>query len=77
MEQQNTYHFAVMRRAIDYIDEATDRPLSLNALAAEMNMSPAHFQRLFSQWVGVSPNATNNTSPLITPNPYSLNGSPR
>ena len=44
-----------MRRAIDYIDEATDRPLSLNALAAEMNMSPAHFQRLFSQWVGVSP----------------------
>jgi len=55
MEQQNTYHFAVMRRAIDYIDEATDRPLSLNALAAEMNMSPAHFQRLFSQWVGVSP----------------------
>ena len=55
MEQQNTYHFAVMRRAIDYIDKATDRPLSLNALAAEMNMSPAHFQRLFSQWVGVSP----------------------
>lgn len=55
MEQQNTYHFAVMRRAIDYIDGATDRPLSLNALAAEMNMSPAHFQRLFSQWVGVSP----------------------
>jgi len=24
-------------------------------LAREMNMSPAHFQRLFSQWVGVSP----------------------
>ena len=55
MEQQNTYHFAVMRRAIDFIDGATDKPLSLNALAAEMNMSPAHFQRLFSQWVGVSP----------------------
>ena len=55
MEQQNNYHFAIMRRAIDYIDGATDRPLSLNALAAEMNMSPAHFQRLFSQWVGVSP----------------------
>lgn len=55
MEQQNTYHFDVMRRAIDLIDGATDGPLSLTDLAAQMNMSPAHFQRLFSQWVGVSP----------------------
>jgi AraC family transcriptional regulator of adaptative response/methylated-DNA-[protein]-cysteine methyltransferase len=30
-------------------------PLSLPDLAARMNMSPAHFQRVFSQWVGVSP----------------------
>ena len=27
----------------------------LEALAAQMGMSPAHFQRLFSAWVGVSP----------------------
>lgn len=44
-----------MRRAIDYIDGATQGPLALSELAAQMNMSPAHFQRLFSQWVGVSP----------------------
>lgn len=43
-----------MARAIDLID-AADAPLSLDALAARMDMSPAHFQRLFSQWVGVSP----------------------
>ncbi len=55
MEQQNTYHYQTMRRAIDYIDGATHGPLSLNDLATQMNMSPAHFQRLFSQWVGVSP----------------------
>ena len=48
------YHFNVMRRAIDLIDDA-DPKLSLNALAEKMNMSPAHFQRLFTQWVGVSP----------------------
>ncbi|UWR01086.1 bifunctional helix-turn-helix domain-containing protein/methylated-DNA--[protein]-cysteine S-methyltransferase [Rhodobacteraceae bacterium S2214] len=51
---QNSYHYGVMARAIDVIDTA-DAPLSLDALAGQMDMSPAHFQRLFSQWVGVSP----------------------
>jgi AraC family transcriptional regulator of adaptative response/methylated-DNA-[protein]-cysteine methyltransferase len=54
MEQIAPYHFHVMRRAIDLID-AADGPLTLDALAAAMDMSPAHFQRLFTQWVGVSP----------------------
>lgn len=53
-EPQQSYHFHVMRRALDEIDSA-DTPLSLEELAARMGMSPAHFQRLFSQWVGVSP----------------------
>lgn len=53
-EQENGYHYHVMRRAIDLID-ASAAPLTLEALAGEMNMSPAHFQRLFSRWVGVSP----------------------
>ena len=48
------YHYHVMRRAIDLIDAAED-PISLEDLASEMGMSPAHFQRLFSKWVGVSP----------------------
>ena len=55
MEQQNAYHYDVMRRAIDYIDGATGPQIGLADLASRMNMSPAHFQRLFSQWVGVSP----------------------
>lgn len=44
-----------MRRAIDYIDGATQHPVALDDIAAHMNMSPAHFQRLFTQWVGISP----------------------
>lgn len=52
MEQE--YHYQIIARAIDAIDTA-DKPLSLAELAARMDMSPAHFQRLFSQWVGVSP----------------------
>ena len=53
-QDSDGYHFQVMRRAIDAID-AADAPLSLEALAREMDMSPAHFQRIFSRWVGVSP----------------------
>jgi len=49
-----SYHYNVMRRAIALID-AAETPLTLEALAAEMGMSPAHFQRIFSAWVGVSP----------------------
>ncbi|TCP62808.1 AraC family transcriptional regulator of adaptative response/methylated-DNA-[protein]-cysteine methyltransferase [Rhodovulum bhavnagarense] len=55
MEQDEHYHYAVIRRAIECIDAAGGQALTLDRLAAEMNMSPAHFQRLFSRWVGVSP----------------------
>ncbi|WP_239479909.1 bifunctional helix-turn-helix domain-containing protein/methylated-DNA--[protein]-cysteine S-methyltransferase [Actibacterium sp. 188UL27-1] len=51
---ETDYHYGVMRRALDVID-AADGEVSLETLAAQMQMSPAHFQRLFSQWVGVSP----------------------
>ena len=51
---QSSYHYAVMRRAIDLIDGA-EAPLSLDELAGAMRMSPAHFQRLFSAWAGISP----------------------
>lgn len=53
-QPQQSYHFHVMRRAIDLIDQG-DGKLPLDQLSAEMGMSPAHFQRLFSAWVGVSP----------------------
>ena len=51
---ETAYHYNVIRRALDEID-AAGGGLSLDDLAARMRMSPAHFQRIFSQWVGVSP----------------------
>ncbi|MBL3705214.1 methylated-DNA--[protein]-cysteine S-methyltransferase [Sulfitobacter sp. BDSS02] len=48
------YHYGVMRRAIELIDQGGDA-LTLEEMAREIGMSPAHFQRLFSAWVGVSP----------------------
>ena len=55
MTPQTGYHYQVMRRAIEAIDALDAQPMSLEDLAAKLNMSPAHFQRLFSRWVGVSP----------------------
>ncbi|WP_456387593.1 bifunctional helix-turn-helix domain-containing protein/methylated-DNA--[protein]-cysteine S-methyltransferase [Profundibacter sp.] len=49
------YHYGVIKRAIEVIDDADGRTLSLDTIAGELQMSPAHFQRLFSKWAGVSP----------------------
>ena len=49
------YHYQLMRRAIDLIDSEDGRHKTLDDIATEMNMSPAHFQRIFSRWAGVSP----------------------
>ncbi|MGJ8609669.1 MAG: methylated-DNA--[protein]-cysteine S-methyltransferase [Yoonia sp.] len=54
MEQSDRYHYHVIRRALGEIDGA-ETPLTLEDLATRMDMSPAHFQRVFSRWVGVSP----------------------
>lgn len=55
MTHSSPYHYDVMARAIATLDNHADSPLSLADLADAMHMSPAHFQRLFSAWVGVSP----------------------
>lgn len=49
------YHWTLMRRAIERLDADDGRDLTLEEIAAEMNLSPAHFQRVFSRWVGISP----------------------
>ena len=54
MTENAPYHYAVIARALAVID-AEGPALTLDALAARMQMSPAHFQRVFSAWVGVSP----------------------
>jgi AraC family transcriptional regulator of adaptative response/methylated-DNA-[protein]-cysteine methyltransferase len=53
-DQSPSYHYAVIARALKVIDEGGPA-LTLDDLARRMDMSPAHFQRIFSQWVGISP----------------------
>lgn len=52
---EQSYYWKVMRRAIDRIDSEDGRTLPLEDIAAEAGLSPAHFQRMFSRWAGVSP----------------------
>jgi AraC family transcriptional regulator, regulatory protein of adaptative response / methylated-DNA-[protein]-cysteine methyltransferase len=49
------YHHDVIARAIDYIGETVANQPTLEEVSAAVGLSPAHFQRVFSQWVGVSP----------------------
>ena len=53
-DQSPSYHYTVIARALREID-AAGPGLSLEDLAQRMDMSPSHFQRVFSAWVGVSP----------------------
>lgn len=41
--------------AIDYIVANADAQPGLAEIAAQANLSPYHFQRLFARWVGLSP----------------------
>lgn len=41
--------------AIEFITRRVDRQPTLNEIAAHVNLSPFHFQRLFCRWAGVTP----------------------
>ena len=49
------FQYNLMSAALRYIEERRDEQPSLDQVAAAIGLSPAHFQRVFSQWVGVSP----------------------
>ncbi|WP_424932438.1 methylated-DNA--[protein]-cysteine S-methyltransferase [Amaricoccus macauensis] len=55
MTELQPYHYGVMARALDEMAARAPEQLSLEDVAAGVGLSPAHFQRVFSQWVGVSP----------------------
>ena len=42
-------------RAIEYLRENVTGQPKLETVAAAVNLSPSHFQRLFTRWAGVSP----------------------
>lgn len=55
MEKQKAYHYTKIAEAITYLDANFKNQPSLDELARSVHMSPYHFQRLFKDWVGISP----------------------
>ncbi len=55
MIHQEQIHFDRIAKAIEYIKENFKKQPSLDDIAAAVHLSPFHFQRLFSDWAGVSP----------------------
>lgn len=55
MKQQETINYSRIAEAIDYITKNFKDQPNLDEVAEKVHLSPYHFQRLFSEWAGVSP----------------------
>ncbi len=53
--QTRTRDFERISRAIGYLERHHRDQPDLDRIAAEVHLSPFHFQRLFTRWAGVSP----------------------
>jgi len=49
------FQFSLMDAALSYLEANAARQPGLEEVAAHIGLSPTHFQRVFSAWVGVSP----------------------
>ena len=55
METQSGLNFERITQAIRFIQSNFRQQPDLDEIAAAVNLSPHHFQRMFSDWAGVSP----------------------
>ena len=55
MKHQKDTNFSRIAEAIDYINNNFKAQPSLEEVAENIHLSPFHFQRLFTEWAGVSP----------------------
>ena len=55
MKNQELYNYYRIAEAIQYIRQNFKDQPDLDEVANKINLSPFHFQRLFTEWAGVSP----------------------
>lgn len=53
--EDNILDYNRIAQAIDYINQNFKQQPNLDEVAAFLHLSPAHFQRAFTQWAGTSP----------------------
>ncbi|MEM9981117.1 MAG: methylated-DNA--[protein]-cysteine S-methyltransferase [Bacteroidota bacterium] len=55
MKTQDTFNYQRIETAIHYIVNHFDAQPDLEEIAAQVHLSPYHFQKMFTTWAGVSP----------------------
>ncbi|HEX5171399.1 MAG TPA: methylated-DNA--[protein]-cysteine S-methyltransferase [Cyclobacteriaceae bacterium] len=52
---ENHINYKRIAEAIQYLEENFQRQPELEAVAEQVHISPFHFQRIFTEWAGISP----------------------
>jgi AraC family transcriptional regulator of adaptative response/methylated-DNA-[protein]-cysteine methyltransferase len=55
MITENNINYHRIEKAIQYLEENFQRQPELEEVAEKVHISPFHFQRLFTEWAGISP----------------------
>lgn len=55
MSESQSINYQRIAEAIEYLQSNFKRQPSLEEIAEQFHLSPFHFQRMFSEWAGVSP----------------------
>ena len=55
MNEQETLNYNRIAQAIEYISENFKAQPNLDDVAEKVHLSPFHFQRLFTEWAGITP----------------------
>src|SRR6187551_943300 len=52
---ENHINYARIEQAIQYLEKNFQRQPELDEVAEQVHLSPFHFQRIFTEWAGISP----------------------
>ena len=55
MENTKEYYYNKVADAIEYLQRNFTNQPTLDDIAKQVQISPYHFQKIFTEWVGVSP----------------------
>jgi len=55
MITESNINYQRIERAIRYLEENFQRQPELDDVAEKVHLSPFHFQRIFTEWAGISP----------------------
>jgi AraC family transcriptional regulator of adaptative response/methylated-DNA-[protein]-cysteine methyltransferase len=75
-QASTAYHYRLIARALDRMDQPNAHSLSLDELSADCGLSPAHFQRVFSAWAGISPKRYQQALLMARARPALASGAP-